>query len=186
VGVDYAHQLAISANAPEVSALYAAAGLDLGADLRALNAGARVKADPNAVAYLDRFISFDGNLQVPVLTMHTSGDGLVIAQDESAYDDVVRAAGKHDLLRQLIVHRAGHCAFSAAETIVALDAMRARLDTGNWGGPALAPATLNDEAAAFGDSYQTVGGFFISPPAFENFSPSAYPRPFPKGSPFPT
>ncbi len=168
-----------------MTALYSAAGLDLAADLRSLHAGPRIKADPGATAYLDRFVSFDGNLSVPVLTMHTVGDGLVVAQDETAYGDAVRAAGKQDLVRQLFVHRAGHCAFSAAETIMAIEAMLARLDAGTWSGPALAPGTLNDAALALGDSYQTVG-FFKSPPAFENFTPGAYPRPFVKGSPIPT
>lgn len=185
-GVDYAHQLAISADSAEVTALYQGAGLDLNADLRTLNAGTRIKADPKAAAYLDRFISFDGNLAVPVLSMHTDGDGLVVPQDETAYADVVRAAGKQDLLRQLFVHRAGHCAFSAAETIMAIEAMIARLETGKWGGPALAPGTLNDGALSLGDSYQTVGGFFVSPPAFESYSPGPYPRPFVKGSSIPT
>ncbi len=184
-GVDYAHQLAISSSNAEVTALYSAAGLDLAADLRALNAGTRIKADPSAAAYLDRFVSFDGNLSVPVLTMHTIGDGLVVVQDETAYGDAVRAAGKQDLLRQLFVHRAGHCAFSAAETIMAIEAMLARLEAGTWGGLALAPATLNDGALAMGDSYQTVGGFLKSPPAFESFTPGPYPRPFAKGSPVP-
>jgi pimeloyl-ACP methyl ester carboxylesterase len=185
-GVDYAHQLAISSNNAEVTALYSAAGLDLAADLRALNSGRRINADPKAAAYLDRFVSFDGNLTVPVLTMHTIGDGLVVPQDETAYGDVVRAAGKQDLLRQLFVRRAGHCAFSASETIMAIEAMVARLDSGSWGGPALAPGTLNDAALALGDSYQTVGGFLKSPPSFENFTPGPYPRPFVKGSPIPT
>ena len=184
-GVDYVHQLAISFNSAEVAALYSAAGLDLAADLRALNAGARIKADPAAVAYLDRNISFDGNLALPMLTMHTIGDGLVVPQNETAYSDVVTAAGKQDLLRQIFVHRAGHCAFSAAETITAIEAMVARLDTGSWGGPALAPGSLNAVAGALGDTYNRVGGFFISPPAFENFTPGPYPRPFPKGSPIP-
>jgi pimeloyl-ACP methyl ester carboxylesterase len=185
-GVDYARQLAISSSNAEVTALYSAAGLELAADLRALNAGTRIKADPRAAAYLDQFVSFDGNLSVPVLTMHTIGDGLVVPQDETAYGDLVRAAGKQDLLRQLFVRRAGHCAFSAAETIMAIESMLARLDAGNWGGPALAPDTLNDAALALGDTYQTVGGFLKSPPAFENFTPGAYPRPFGKGSPIPT
>jgi pimeloyl-ACP methyl ester carboxylesterase len=186
IGVDYTHQLAISSNSAEVAALYAAAGLDLAADLRALNSGARIKTDLNAVAYLDRFVSFDGNLSVPVLTMHTIGDGLVVPQNETAYGDVVRAAGKQDLLRQLFVHRAGHCAFSAAETIMAIEAMIKRLDAGSWGGPALAPGNLNDGALSLGDTYQTVGGFLKSPPAFDNFTFGAYPRPFVKGAPIPT
>jgi pimeloyl-ACP methyl ester carboxylesterase len=185
-GVDYAQQLAISADSTEVKALYQAAGLDLAADLKALNDGSRIAADPTAVAYLERNISFDGNISVPVLTMHTTGDGLVVPQDETAYGDVVRAAGKQGLLRQLFVHRAGHCAFSASETIMAIEAMLARLDTGDWGGPALAPGTLNDAALALGENYQTVGGFLKSPPAFENLTPGAYPRPFAKGSAIPT
>src|ERR1700694_442041 len=185
-GVDYAHQLAISSSNAEVTALYSAAGLDLAADLRALNSGTRINADPKAAAYLDRFVSFDGNLTVPVLTMHTIGDGLVVPQDETAYGDVVRAAGKQDLLRQLFVRRAGHCAFLAAETVMAIEAVVARIDSGNWGGPALAPGTLNDAALSLGDAYQTVGGFLKSPPSFENFTPGPYPRPFVKGSPIPT
>ena len=184
-GVDYAHQLAISSNSAEVTALYGAAGLDLAADLRALNAGTRIHADPKAVAYLDRFISFDGTLRVPVLTMHTIGDGLVVPQDETAYSDAVSAAGNQDLLRQVFVHRAGHCAFSAAETITAIEAMIARLDAGKWGAP-LSPADLNTIAQGLGQTYNTVGGFFISSPAFENFTPGPYPRPFAKGSSVPT
>jgi pimeloyl-ACP methyl ester carboxylesterase len=184
-GVDYAHQLAISSNNAEVIALYSAAGLDLAADLHALNSGTRIKADPNAAAYLDRFISFDGNLRVPMLTMHTIGDGLVVPQNETAYRDVVKTAGNQDLLRQVFVHRAGHCAFSAAETITAIEAMLARLDAGKWGAP-LSPADLDTIAQGLGAAYNTVGGFFISPPAFENFSPGPYPRPFPKGATLPT
>ena len=175
-GVDYAHELAISADRAEVTALYQAAGLDVAADLRALNSGQRIAADPNAAAYLNRNVSFDGRLSVPVLTMHTTGDGLVVPQNESAYADVVRVAGKQDLLRQVFVQRAGHCAFSAAETIALIQQMVKRLDTGQWDDAALQPAALNAGAQALGDTYQTVGGFFITPPAFTTFAPGPYPR----------
>ena len=185
-GVDYAHQLAISSDSGEVAALYQTAGVDLVADLRALNSGPRIKADPKAVAYLEQNISFDGNLAVPVMTMHTAGDGLVIPQNETAYADVVRAAGKQDMLRQVFVNRAGHCAFSAAETIAVFEAMISRLDSGSWNDAALSPQSLNSTARAMGDTYNSVAGFFISPPAFETFNPGPEPRPFPKGSPVPT
>jgi pimeloyl-ACP methyl ester carboxylesterase len=175
-GVDYAHQLAISPSNAEVTALYAAAGLDLAADLRALNSGKRIAADPKAVEYLDRFISFDGKLTVPVLTMHTIGDGLVVPQQETAYSDVVGKAGKQEMLRQVFVRRAGHCAFSEGETITVIEAMIARLDAGKWGAP-LSPANLNAIAAGLGDEYNRVGGFLIAPPAFENYTPGPYPRP---------
>ena len=176
-GVDYAHQLAISADSTEVAALYQAAGLDLAADLRALNSGPRIVADPKAAAYLNSNISFNGQISVPVLTMHTTGDGLVVPQNETAYADVV--ASKKDLLRQVFVHRAGHCAFSGAETIAVIQQMIKRLDTGQWDDSALQPAALNSAAQALGDSYQTVGGFFITPAAFAPFTPGPYPRPAP-------
>ncbi len=175
-GVDYAHQLAISADRAEVAALYQAAGLDLAADLRALNSGPRIAADPSAAAYLKRNISFDGNISVPVLTMHTTGDGLVVVQNESAYAAAVKAAGKQDLLRQVYVHRAGHCAFSYAETIVLIQQMIKRLDTGQWDDAALQSSALNAGTQALGDSYNEVGGFFITPSAFTTFAPSPYPR----------
>ncbi len=180
-GVDYHHQLSISPNLDEVASLYQAAGLDLESDLRALDAGPRIKADPQAVAYLDRNVSFDGRLTIPVLTMHTAGDGLVIPENETAYGEVVSAAGKQDLLRQVYVQRAGHCAFTAAETIAAVRAMLGRLDTGRWDDAALKPAALNAEALAQGGSYNSIVGIPI-PPAFFDFNPGPYPRPFPKGS----
>jgi pimeloyl-ACP methyl ester carboxylesterase len=180
-GVDYHRQLSISPDAAEVRALYRAAGLDLESDLRALEAGPRIKADPAAVAYLDRNLSFDGGLSVPVLTMHTTGDGLVIPQNETAYASVVNAAGRQDLLREVFVHRAGHCAFTPAETIALVQAMIDRLDTGHWDDQGLRPAALSASALAQGQSYNSFFGFAVAP-AFIDFKPGLYPRPFANGS----
>jgi pimeloyl-ACP methyl ester carboxylesterase len=180
-GVDYSHQLAISVDRDEVNALYTAAGLDLQADVRALNAGTRVVADPAATAYLDRNVSFDGNINIPVLTMHTTGDGLVIPPNEGAYANSVNAAGQSALLRQTFVHRAGHCAFTEAETVAALQVLLKRLDTGRWDDSALQPAALNAAALAQGDLENVFFGA-PTPPAFVEFSPATYPRSFAKGA----
>ncbi len=180
-GVDYRHQLSISPDAAEVTALYRAAGLNLDSDLRVLNAGRRITADPAAVAYLENNISFDGHLSVPVLTMHTTGDGLVIPQNETSYAGLVSAAGNQDLLREVYVHRAGHCAFTPAETIALVQAMIERLDTGHWDDAALKPAALNATALAQGPGDNSFFGFAV-PPAFVAFNPGPYPRPFAKGS----
>ena len=181
-GVDYGHQLAISADRDEVTALYRSAGLDLSADMRALNAGATIRPDPAAVAYLERNVSFDGNLSVPVLTLHTTADGLVVAQDETAYADVVRSAGRQDLLRQVFVQRAGHCAFTSAEVIALIEVLLKRLDTGQWDAAALTPAALNAAASALGADLNAIGGLFAAAPAFAQFDPGPFPRPFAKGS----
>ena len=184
IGVDYAGQLAESPDASEVAALYRAAGLSLTTDLRMLNAGARITPDASAAAYLQRYVTFDGRLSVPVLTIHTTGDGLVIPPNESAYGQVVGVAGDGDLLRQLFVHRAGHCAFTPAEVIAGLQVLLSRLDTGRWDGAALQPPALNAAATAQGASLNGFFGF-SEPPAFVAYQPAPYPRPFNAGSTIP-
>lgn len=168
-GIDYKVQFAHSVDQEEVEALYANAGLDLNADLEALNAAARITANPASVEYLERNIVFNGDIRFPVLTLHTSGDGLVANENENAYADVVREAGNNKLLRRTFIHRAGHCTFTPAETVTALENLIQRLDTGVW--PDLDPANLNAEAGA-------LGPLNVAPPAFFDFAAAKFLRPF--------
>jgi hypothetical protein len=168
-GVDYADQLAKSSDRAEVKALYAAAGLNLDADLDALNAAPRIHNIDAATDYLTTNITFNGDLDIPVLTMHTTGDGLVVNQNEQAYRSAVGDARDSSLLRQTFVHRAGHCTFTPAETVTALNTLLHRLDTGHWG--TIDPAVLNAEATA-------LGPLNIAPPSFLQFHPTAFLRPF--------
>lgn len=167
-GVDYRAQLAKSVDRDEVLGLYAAAGLSLDADLQTLAGASRVAAASSAVRYLEQNIVFNGDLgDVPVLTLHTTGDGLVLNQDEQAY---ARIVDDRDLLRQRFIHRAGHCTMTPAETIAAFNALVLRVNTGEW--PDLAPADLNAAASALGP------GFNIVAPAYIPFRPTVFPRPF--------
>jgi pimeloyl-ACP methyl ester carboxylesterase len=180
-GVNYFAQLARSADLREVAALYHAAGLSLTADLQKLNQAQRISASPSAVRYLAQNIAFNGHLAVPVLTMHTTGDGLVVPENEQAYQSVVDRAGDGRMLRQIFVHRAGHCAFTPAETITAVQVLLGRLGTGRWDSGALDPARLNDQAAALGPAYNIFAvGSTVSatPPAFVPYRSAPYLRPF--------
>jgi len=170
-GVNYRDQLNDSASGREVRALYKQAGLNLDKDLDALSAAPRISADPGAVAYLNKYISFDGDLNIPVLTMHTTGDGLVVNQDEQAYASVVRSEGDSNLLRQTYVHRAGHCAFTPAETLTAFQTLIHRVNTGKWD-DTTDPGLMNAEATALGSTLN------IAPAAFINFEPTVFLRPF--------
>jgi len=60
-----------------------------------------------------------------------------------------------------------------------------RLDSGRWDDGSLRPAALNAAALALGSHDNAIGGFFAAPPSFVDYSPGAYPRPFPKGSTLP-
>jgi len=190
-GVDYFRDLRKSADFREVRALYKAAHLSLRADLRKVNDAARISADPAAVRYLAQNITFNGRLSMPVLTMHTTGDGLVVPENEQAYSSVVARAGDSRLLRQIFVHRAGHCAFTPAETITAAQTLLKRLATGHWNDQALRPAHLNAAAASLGPADNIFGaqgptcpvgtpvdGFCATPPAFLRYRPARYLRPF--------
>ncbi len=169
-GVNYEKQLERSVDHDEVAALYAQAGLSLEQDLAALAHAPRISADPGAVDYLKQNIIFDGEIKIPVLTMHTTGDGLVVVEDEQAYASVVRSAGQNRLLRETFVHRAGHCTFTPAETITALNTLVHRLDTGLWG---------NTDAAALDAGAATLGAALNPvPPAFVDFEPLPFLRPF--------
>jgi pimeloyl-ACP methyl ester carboxylesterase len=177
-GVDYARQLKLSVNYAEVQALYKLAGLSLDADLQALNNAARIAADPAAVNYLSQNIIFNGELKVPVLTVHTTGDDIVTVQNEQAYAEVVHEAHDDSLLRETFVHRAGHVNFTPAETIAALQALIRRLDTGEWQG--IDPASLNAAASGLPPVYNFlfIGASVHSPAAFIDYTPAPYQRPF--------
>ncbi|MDQ6774192.1 MAG: S9 family peptidase [Candidatus Dormibacteraeota bacterium] len=166
-GVDYGRQLARSANRDEVQALYKKAGLSLDGDLDTLAGAARISANPSAVKYLERNIIYNGELDQPVLTMHTQGDGLVLPDDEQAYASVVRSADNSDLLRQTFVHAAGHCNFTPADHIAAFTTLIRRLDTGHWGDTTSA-ADMNATAASLG----------LGASAFVSFRPNQFLRPF--------
>lgn len=174
-GVDYRQRVADSPYAGDVGRLYASAGLDLDADLDRLAEAPRVTADPAALAYLERHVVFSGELcGVPVLTVHTDGDGLVTVDNAGAYAEVVAHAGQSELLRQLYVHRAGHCTTTLAELRTALDVVIERLESGRW--PDHDPATLNAAAGRLGPASNTLASGEPAEPGFFDFTPAPFPR----------
>ena len=56
-----------------------------------------------------------GKLKAPLLTIHGTGDGFVPITNEQTYLQMVKAAGRSDLLVQRGVRRFVHCDFSLAE-----------------------------------------------------------------------
>lgn len=175
--VNYATQLKHSRDYAEVQALYAAAGLSLDADLATLKKASRISADPGALTYLTDNIIYDGQLTVPVLTLHTTGDGLVPVEDERAYRKVVNEAKDGALLKETFVHRAGHCEFSPAEMITAFQTLGLRLTTGKWKG--LSASQMNSEAAALGPLFNIIDAnntLVPAAPAFLSYQPLQFLR----------
>jgi hypothetical protein len=103
----------------------------------------------------------------------------VVNENETAYRTIVDLVGNGNFLRQTFVSRAGHCAFTPAETIAAVDTLLTRVKTGNW--PTVEADALNAEATALGRGFNIFGssnGIVATPPAFVDFQSGPYPRPF--------
>jgi len=180
--IDYDKQLKQSTDYAEVQALYQSAGLNLDTDLQTLNQTARIAANQPSVTYLKENIVFNGQIHIPVLTLHTKGDGLVGVENENAYEDVVNREHDGSDLRQLFIHRAGHCTFTPAETVVAFNNLIDRLNTGNW--PALDSHDLNIQAKALGSKYNVLlvnNKRVHDPPAYFKFTPAVFLRPYDTG-----
>jgi pimeloyl-ACP methyl ester carboxylesterase len=179
-GVDYAKQLARSSQQDAVRRAYRDAGLDLRADLARLAAAPRVTPEPGAVRYMYRYGVPAGRTPVPVLSLHTTGDGGAPPDQERWYAQQVRRAGDPDQLRQLYVERGGHCSFSAAEEVTALHALLAKVETGRW--PDTRPDRLNAAADRFDPHFHQVIDLGtmskgVLPPAFTRYTPPDTLRP---------
>lgn len=96
-------------------------------DDAALNAGvARHTADPAAVAALNEFET-SGNLQVPVVTLHTTGDPVVPFEQQALYAAKVARAGATARLTQNAVERYGHCNLEAGELLGSFSSLMSRV-----------------------------------------------------------
>ncbi|WP_141583404.1 S9 family peptidase [Actinomadura sp. WMMA1423] len=177
-GVDYRTLLARSSQKDLVKRAYREAGLSLRDDLARLNAAPRVKADPAAVRYLDRYGTPTGRTPAPVVTLHSTGDGNVPPENQRSYAAKVRDPAN---LRQLYVDRGYHCSFTASEEIATVRALLTRMDTGRW--PDTRPAALNRSAGTLAPDYQTVfdtdpePGMYPATPSFTYHHPGRYLRP---------
>ncbi|WP_309106132.1 alpha/beta hydrolase [Arthrobacter sp.] len=142
-GVDYGRLFQHSAMKAQVDSLYREAALDLSADLSLLTQSADIEPDAGALEWMQRTSIPQGDLQVPVLTMHTLADILAPVEYMEEYAETVRGAQAGPLLRQTYVERTGHCSFTIAETVAAVETMNERLDDGHWGN--LAKAAVIDQ-----------------------------------------
>lgn len=165
VGVDYAAMLRRADPHGLIAALYATAKLDLQADLQALEKTPRIAADPKAIAYVASGV-FDGQLNVPVITVNGIGDAISVVASQSAYEDAVKSAGASHQLRQVYTASAGHCGFTPAESVAAIHTLMHKLQTGQWD---------STNAQSMNGKAQSTG---LGLSRFIDYTPAPYLRPY--------
>lgn len=184
VGVDYARQLQRSGQGRAVRDAYrrAGAGASLHADLAELAAAPRIAADPAAARRMADVGTPSGRLRVPLVTIHTVGDGGAPPDQGRWYADEVREHGGRDLVRQLYVDRGQHCSISAADEVTAIGTVVRRVTTDRW--PDTDPRRLNAQVGRFPVDFQKVLDLStwpfetaVMPPAFTRYTPPELQRP---------
>jgi hypothetical protein len=86
-------------------------------------AAIRLPVNPTLVNAFVKGNDITGNLQVPMLSMHTTGDGQVPIAQAQVLQRKIDAAGKRDLLVQRVVPDASHCGFTTPESEAGLEAL---------------------------------------------------------------
>lgn len=105
-------------------------GLKVDQLLDKMNDRTDITAPKNARNYVKHYAEYTGNIKIPVLTMHTVDDGLVLVNQEYEYRATVEAAGKESLLKQVYTNAVGHCEFSPAQLLASILAMEYWLTSG--------------------------------------------------------
>jgi hypothetical protein len=109
---------------------------------------ARFAADPAAAAAVRADGDPTGVLPVPVVSITSINDPDVAVEQESAYRDVVRAAGSGDRLVQAFTDEHEHSALNALEVGAALDELMRWIETGAKPTPQSIAATCEELRAS--------------------------------------
>jgi hypothetical protein len=119
--------------------------------LAKMNARPKISPCVRCRDYTYRFGTVRGALTRPVITMHTTNDGLADINHEGYYRDAVASWDCSEHLVQAFVSRVGHNGFNATQILTALAAMEKWLDTG-----------VRPEAASFPED-QGFDNHFVAP-----------------------
>ncbi len=130
-----------------VEKLYERAGLSVKEDIEKINATKRIKADACALKYWAKpGRTHVGEPKVPLLRIHTTGDGLVYPAMVQGYEALVREKGYSEMFRCAYSDKWGHCTFSDAEWIASILLLEERIDSGVWAD--VSPSAMNRRVVA--------------------------------------
>lgn len=90
----------------------------------------RLPANEAALSTFTEGMEVTGNLQMPLVTLHTTGDGQTPIDQAKILRQRADAAGRGDLLVTRVIKDAGHCGFSTGEQEAAFSALAGWVERG--------------------------------------------------------
>lgn len=117
-------------------------GVNANVLLTDMNARKTIRAKKSARRYAERYATYTGKIERPVLTLHTTVDGLVTVDNEFLYRETVQSAGREAFLLQMYTESVGHCTFTPEQLVSSVKAMESWLSTQTRPGPAFFPEAL--------------------------------------------
>ncbi len=91
--------------------------------LAAMNGQRTISAPNSSRRYLRRNANYSGEIENPILTIHTQFDPLVTVSQEFEYAQTVQRAGRSRKLFQTYTNGNGHCNFTGPQLITAVNAI---------------------------------------------------------------
>jgi pimeloyl-ACP methyl ester carboxylesterase len=102
-----------------------------GVDSEEFNRSAiRIPGNEGVIANWTRGNDATGDLKIPLMTMHTTGDWQVPIGQAKALRELVEEAGKGDMLVQRVIRDPNHCGFTGLEWDEAFEALFAWVEDG--------------------------------------------------------
>jgi pimeloyl-ACP methyl ester carboxylesterase len=147
IGVNYGALIRESPYYGQIEALYQAAGLNLRADIATLDEHESYAPEGDSLHRTQATSVNTGRLQVPELDVHTVSDQLAPTPFEATYAQRVALAGSSPLLRQVYANAIGHCNFTDADMVAAIDAINNVVVARHWT-PGVTVTALNHAANA--------------------------------------
>jgi hypothetical protein len=98
--------------------------------LMAMNGQRYVSAPEYSRNYVEHNANYNGKIKNPVLTLHTIIDPLVTVSQEFEYAETIAATNRSELLFQTYTNGNGHCNFTGAQLVTAVNAINSWVVTG--------------------------------------------------------
>jgi len=131
-GVDYKTLLDVSGRKEFVETMYRLADASLEEDLATLNGQPKTSTNSGAVQYMQNNFTPSGQVTIPVLNAHTTGDGMTSPALQAGYTELVAQESGNNMVADAWIERAGHCTETDQERWALVSALEARLATGQW------------------------------------------------------